>query len=214
MAGSSHFQKPDKRLSQLVRNSTYRDACSDGFTAGEWEAHHIACHHAVDGREIEDNYLEYVEDCLWITDWNLNSSANLIGLPKNRQYRNSNGTNPVNYCSHQVDHNTKAGYTNECKSWLQLNLWNTLKDKKKKHEVTAKDIKSTLEKCTNTYKKKLSSRGSRKGGTLLGWQNRFDPAYELTWYYPFSMGMFPSKRHPGVNTSIADKMTNLFKKLF
>ena len=109
MASDNHFEKPAQRKSVLVRNSSYRDNCSAGFTSGDWQAHHIACHHSVNTREIEDEYLEYVENCLWITEWDLNASDNLIGLPVNKQYRSSNGTSPTNYCSHQVDHNTKDG---------------------------------------------------------------------------------------------------------
>ena len=204
-----HFKKPKKRFSVLWRDSTYRDNCSDGFTSGFWEAHHIACNHAVEGREIEKNE-DYVEDCLWITEWNLNDPGNLIGLPKNRQYRKTDGKTPVNMCSHQVDHNTSDGYTNECKQWLKENVWDTLNDKRKNHEINAKSIKASLEKCTSTFKRKLTTRGKRKGGTLICWQNRFEEEYEDSWYYPFSMAKIPRARHPGVSMK---KLTHIFSQI-
>jgi hypothetical protein len=207
---SKHFQKTQERKSILWRNSSYRSNCSAGFCSGKWQAHHIACNHAVEGREIDKEYVDYVEDCLWITDWDLNASPNMIGLPVNRQYRKSDGQEPRNYCSHQVDHNTAGGYTDECKKWLKKNLWDTLKDKRKKHEVTAKTIKATLEKCTSTFKAKLTSRGSRKGGTKKCWESRFKPSYENKWYFPFSMGKKPTKRHPGVNPN---RMTYIFSQI-
>jgi hypothetical protein len=213
MAEDKHFKKTNERKSVLTRNTGYRKNCSSGFVTGLWQAHHVACHHAVDGREIEDEYLEYVENCLWITEWDLNASDNLVGLPVNIQYRMSNGEVPVNYCSHQVDHNTSGGYTDECKQWLKDNLWDTLKDKKKKHEVTAKSIASTLKKCTSTFKTKLTKRGKRNGGTKTCWKNRFKDSYENKWYHPFSMAAVPNKRHPGVDTDKWKKMVDIFKKL-
>jgi hypothetical protein len=134
---SKHFEKTHKRESVLWRNSTYREDTGAGFCTGAWESHHICCNHAVEGREINKNK-EYVEECLWITPWDLNTPGNLSGLPKNRQYRNTDGQVPVNLCSHQVDHNTSDGYTAECKKWLKTHVWDKLNDKRKKHEVNAK----------------------------------------------------------------------------
>lgn len=207
--GTRHFSKPPKRSSVLWRNSTYRSKCTDGFTDGYWEAHHVACNHAVEGRVIEKNK-DYVEDCLWITEWDLNNPDNLIGLPKNKQYRTSDGKVPSNKCSHQVDHNTSDGYTNECKQWLKDNVWDTLNDKRKKHENNAKNIKQQFEDCTDHFKALLDFRGIRKGGTLNCWDNRFNPDYKEKWYYPFSMGNDPRKRHPGVSSNL---LTNIFKQI-
>jgi hypothetical protein len=209
----THFQKTNDRKSVLERNSTYRANCSDGFVSGLWQAHHITCHHALGGREIADKYLEYVNDCLWITDWDLNDSANLVGLPLNMQYRMSDGTDPVDKCSHQVDHNTQGGYTDECKQWLKTNVWDTLTNVRKKHEVTAKDLKAALNQCTGVFKGKLTKRGSRKGGTVTCWNNRHKPSYAEKWYYPFSMGDTPSHRHPGPDTDLWKKMAGIFKLL-
>jgi hypothetical protein len=207
---ATHFKRPKQRKSKLERNSTYRKACKDWFCKGLWQAHHIACHHALGGRKIEKKYLRYVEDCLWITEWDLNASANLVGLPLNMQYRMKDGAEPTNRCSHQVDHNTKGGYTDECKQWLQTNLWDTLKNMQKKHDVQAQDIKSTLEKCTSTFKGKLTRRGKRQGGTVKCWDNRQKPSYAKKWYFPFSMADPPNHRDPGPDTHLWKKMKGIF----
>lgn len=210
----THFEKPKKRKSVLARNSSYRSNTTSGFVVGpgkNWEAHHVLCNHAVEGRVIEKNK-EYVEDCLWITDWDLNNGGNMIGLPTNRQYRQSLGAIPLDLPSHQVDHNTVGGYTEECKEWLKINVWDTLLEKKDNHEIDAKDIKALLEGGTTTFLAKIHLRGSRKGGTKHCWDRRFPAHAEHVdgWYHPFSMAKKPSPRSPGIDWS---KLENIFKKL-
>jgi len=213
-SSSGHIEKYPERLSRLTKNSTYRRNTTDGFTSGDWQSHHIACEHAVAGRNMSDQFLE---DCLWITDWDINNPDNLTGLPLNSQYRKSNGLAPINLPSHQVDHNTSDGYTEECKDWLKLNVWNTLVDKSKTHEINAESIKDQLEECSTVFTSKIKRRGMRgpKGhkGTLLCWQNRHNPSFENEWFKPFSMAEDPRKRHPGVPSSVWDKMSNIFKQL-
>lgn len=212
-ASKEHIEKYPKCKSVLTRNSTYRRDTTGVFTEGSgwwWQSHHIACDHAVSGREIDNNE-EYVENCLWITDWNLNNPDNLIGLPTNRQHRKLKGKNPENMCSHQVDHNTTNGYTDECKQWLKDNVWDSLNKEKKTHEVNAEAIKKQLEECTRQFKQRLVDRGNRDPGTKDGMKFRFKK-HKNTWYYPFSMAddPFVSKRHPGVDF---ESLINIFKKI-
>jgi hypothetical protein len=214
----SHFQKEHDRKSVLWRTSNYRSICMGrGFTAGSWEAHHILCNHAVADRSkgIAPADLEYVEDCLWITEWNLNKPDNLTGLPTNKQYRASLGSIPVNMPSHQVDHNTSDGYTMECKDWLKDNVWKTLKDKREPHEVTAKVIEGLLNDGVTHFTALLVERGTRPDGkgTKYCWDRRFPnhPEHVPSWYYPFSMGADPRPRHPGIDF---EKLTNIFRRLF
>jgi len=205
---SEHFASTYERKSTLTRNSTYRKDTTEGFIIGEWESHHIACDHAITGREIsgDPDTVQYVEDCLWITDWNLNNPDNLIGLPTNLQYVESIGKEPINYCSHQVDHNTNGGYTDECKQWLKNNVWDKLNDKREKHDVNAENIKKALEKCTTTFKRKLKRRGRREPGTIIGWEKRFEDGYKNFWYLPFSMAQIPNRRNPGINYGDLEKI--------
>lgn len=212
-----HFSKTDKRLSVLTRNSKYRSNTSRGYRGGGgkcWQAHHILCNHAVEGRRIpgDSDYVAYVEDCLWITDWNLNNSDNMYGLPTNRQYRLADGRVPLNLPSHMVDHNTSNGYTYECRDWLKNNVWNTLDAKKESHDVDAENLKQLLEDGSDTFRGRILKRGSRKGGTRHCWERRFSShsEHEAKWYFPFSMGAKPNFRHPGASWTI---LTNIFKKL-
>ena len=157
-----------------------------------------------------------MEDCLWITKWDLNDPANLIGLPLYKQYKMSSGASPVNMCAHNIDHNTSDGYTKECKDWLKTNVWDTLNDKQKDHDVNADAIRKQLEDCTDEFKDKLEDRGTGnrlpggKGpGTLVSFQNRFDPNWRTKWYYPFSMALKPRRRNPGTRKNLAE----LFKQI-
>lgn len=213
---SPHAAPTAKRESRLTRSSNYRQTCTAWFSPGHtpnfadlWQAHHVACDHALGGREVDPVDREYVEQCLWITKWDLNDADNLVGMPLNKQYKRSDGTMPVNLPSHQVDHNTTRGYTDECKDWLKDNLWDTLKAGQDPHTVDPKDIAATLKACTATFKAKLVARGFRSGGTVAAWTTRFDAANERTWYHPFSMGAAPEHRGPGVSTT---DLTALFKK--
>lgn len=213
MADDACIAKPEERLSVLQRDRNYRDATGSGFTSGLWEAHHILCNHAVEGRDTSVAAdPQYVEDCLWITDWNLNDAHNMIGLPKNRQYRASLGKVPQNLPSHQVDHNTSDGYTNECKRYLEANVWTSLDNNRTDHEMNAESLQSQLRAGSDHFRRVLTRRGERNGGTQDCWEHRFPHApstasaaerasyqQKKKWYAPFSMGAKPRKRHPGVN---------------
>ncbi len=216
---ASHIQKTNKRKSKLGKDSKYRANTNTGFTTGSWQAHHILCYKSVNDRNIEDNK-EYVEDCLWITDWDLNDAHNMIGLPLNSQYRATDGKVPVNLPSHQVDHNTNDGYRDEVTQWLEDNVWNALNDKKKAHEINAKDIADQLKAGSDHFRTQLTTRGARKKGTIHCWGHRFPtpPAgvsatgykQEKKWYYPFSMAKEPNERSPGIDYS---RLVNIFKRI-
>jgi len=224
-ADDEHIIQTEKRKSVLWRQfPKYRNNTNTGFfsAAGIWEAHHVLCYDSVESREISENE-DYVEACLWITDWNLNDSLNMIGLPKNRQYKQTSGTTPSNLPSHQVDHNTKNGYRDEVTMWLKDNIWDTLNDKRKAHEINAKSIENVLKSASDKFRELIESRGQRKKGTLYCWQHRLPtppPALpasaqssykqEKKWYFPFSMAKKPNERHPGVDHA---NLTYIFKKI-
>jgi hypothetical protein len=227
MVDSDHFEKPEKRSSILEPDSKYRQTCrsaNSGFNSSaerRSEVHHILCNHSVAKRQADYKddggvTMKYVENCLWITEWDLNNKDNLIGLPRNRQLRECYGKepeknwNPVDLPSHQVDHNTADGYTNEVRKWLKANLWDTLNATQKQHKVDAETIKKQLEDGSTHFKKMLISRGSREMGTKICWKLQHDKGYERRWYHPFSMGKKPSHRQSA--TSKTD-MTGIFKKL-
>lgn len=215
-ASDEHQGKFPVRKSVLTKSYNYREVTKNGekgFQIGEWEAHHILCDHAMTGREITTNR-QYIEDCLWNTEWDINNADNLMGLPTNKQFKNASETDmvgfPKNFCSHQVDHNTKFGYTDECKQYLQEEIWDTLNDKQIDHKINAENIKKALIECTKVFAKRLVKRGKRCRGTVFCWQKRFEKNMKDKWYFPFSMARKPNRRNPGESYEILDKA---FKKI-
>jgi hypothetical protein len=160
---------------------------------------------AVKSINVQSDYLHFVEDCLWVTDWNINNKDNLIPLPTKQQHVASKGLIPANKCAHNVDHPI---YNADVCTWLKKNVWDKVEMQQAPHTVDPHSIASELKSCTTTFKALLDAYGIRNKGTALSWQNRF--VETDTWYHPFSMAAEPSARHPGSNDA---KMTDLFKKL-
>lgn len=216
MSLADHIAKTPKRQIVTERVSGYDKNCVTGFIRVAYsQAHHIICVSSVGKRR--DDYprtppelADYLEACLWVTPWNINDGKNLIGLPLNRQYQDSDGDQPENLPSHQVDHNTRDGYTNEVSQYLKENVWRSLTAKKEVHDVDVAKLKKELEDSSDEFRQRLSDRGARKGGTRHCWQNRFEADYKTRWYYPFSMGRHPSHRSPGVSLRLLD---NIFKQI-
>jgi len=204
MAANQHATLPNPCKSTLERSSSYRSECSNpcamptGSSPYKNQIHHILCEHAIldinPAGDADGSKLAFITDCLCMIDWDVNDASNLIGLPLKSAYIRTGGKTPQNYCCHNVDHNTADGYTNECKQWLHNNVWNTIVDRRKSHQVNADNIKAQLQSCTSTFKGILTKRGARKGGTQYCYENRFD---ESQWYFPFSMASRPSERSPG-----------------
>lgn len=201
---ATHIVLPDPCHSKLERSSNYRSVCvnpcamPDGRTPYKNQIHHILCEHAILDRQptgdADGSKAKFIQECLCLIDWDINEEPNLIGLPLKSAYIRTGGKTPQNFCCHNVDHNTAKGYTYECKKWLHDNVWNTLVDKRKKHEVNAENILAALKRCSSTFKGVLTKRGKRNDGTQSSYENRFD---EDEWYHPFSMAQEPTPRSPG-----------------
>ncbi len=207
----------------MTRSYDYRQKTIDsgnGFTSdtrGTWQAHHILCNHGIAARKHLDDAerVRFLEACLKAGDWDLNNKDNLIGLPTNKQFRRIgfNSDKLDKLCSHQVDHNTKKGYTKEVVDWLKEEVWDTLEIKKNEHGFEPKDIKDQLEDCTADFTQKLKDRGEREGGTKECWGKRFKGSsdFKKKWYHPFSMAQRPNPRNPG--EVVNGRMVRIFKKL-
>lgn len=202
---TQHFQKNHDRKSTLTRSSNYRGSTSKGFLTGDWRSHHILCCMAVKSINVDSPDLPYIEDCLWITDWDVNNPDNLIGLPVKQQYVASKGLIPANRCAHNVDHPI---YNQDVCKWLKKNVWDKVKGQQAPHNVDPKCIASDLKNCSMTFDTFLAAYAIRNGGTVSSWTNRFTQTD--TWYQPFSMAATPSPRHPGTDPNT---FARLFEKL-
>lgn len=229
MAAKKHFRKTKaNHASVLEKGGNYASACNTGYidkktykdNRPRFEVHHIVCEHSV-ARRFKDykdeSTRDYIEDCVWITDWDINNVNNLIGLPRNRRFRvdwartsDTSQWTPIDLPSHHVDHNTSDGYTNEVRKWLKKNIWDTLNAARKQHTTDAAKIKRQFEKAEKSFRAKLQRRGTRPPGKLVAWTNRHNTKYATTWYRPFSMGKKPRHRSPGASGKVS---TGLFAKL-
>lgn len=201
--GKPCIQKTHDRKSTLTRSSNYRDN-TPNQGPGDWRSHHVLCCMAVKSINVQSDYLHFVEDCLWITDWNINDADNLLSLPTKQQHVAQQGCSPANKPAHNVDHPI---YNQDVCKWLKENVWDNVKMQQAPHTVDPKCIASDLKNCTKSFKAFLTAYGIRNGGTALSWKNRFDE--EDTWFEPFSMAATPSPRHPGTKTSLADLFTKI-----
>ncbi|MGC4085932.1 MAG: AHH domain-containing protein [Vicinamibacterales bacterium] len=220
----------------LYQQDSHRSASranGDGFIGGtagvHWQSHHIVCISSVGGRTAKDAATkDKLEKSLYITDWNINKAPNMIGLPQRCWYRESYGdaekaarkatsaaaaaaawaaATPVNLTSHNNDHNTTGGYTDEVTKHLNDNIWNKFDANKGDHNADATWLKDQLEGASKHFDGVLKSRGSREPGTIDGWKERFN---RDDWQDPFSMAARPTERSPG--RSITD-LTEIFKRL-
>lgn len=224
MAGkeaSPHAAPTPDRKSKLTRSSAYQSNTTRGYRAGSWQAHHILCEASVGARSFKPADKEFAEQCLWITDWDLNAKVNMVGMPIRSDFTSNNGDIrdtttglPINICSHANDHNITNGYTDECTQHLKVKVWDTIKKSGQDHTTEAASIKALLETASTHFSGELTARALREGGTLLMWSKRHDKAYEHKWYYPFSMAMDSEviPRLPGAK-SLVGAFGDIFKRI-
>lgn len=90
MGDPKHFDpKSVKKEGEFDKSPNYRTicrGCDHGYHLGLWQAHHVLPGVALQKATIEKqvNNAEkatYIENCKWITKWNLNAHANMMGLP-------------------------------------------------------------------------------------------------------------------------------------
>jgi hypothetical protein len=211
----------------LWEQDSHRDVSrgnGKGFIGGtpgvHWQSHHIVCVSSMGSRIAKDAATKLkLEKSLYITDWNINKAPNMIGLPQRCQYRLSYGgaedgiTNwrvvtPKNKPSHNNDHNTTDGYTDEVSKYLQENIWDKFDASKGDHKADATWLKGQLEDASKHFEELLIERGKRDPGTVKAWKDRFN--LQPGWEDPFSMADVPTQRSPG--KSIGD-LTNIFQRL-
>jgi hypothetical protein len=66
----------------------YTETCTRGFKGGGYNAHHIIPQTALkrSANELKRPKKRYITDVQYITDWNINNTNNMIGLPHFRSY--------------------------------------------------------------------------------------------------------------------------------
>lgn len=208
----------------LWEQDSHRDVSrgnGKGFIGGtpgvHWQSHHILCVSSFGSRKAKNKMK--LEKSLYITDWNINESPNMIGLPQRCQYHLSYGAaeagtlswrsvTPKNKPSHNNDHNTTNGYTEEVSDYLQDEIWDKFDASKGDHKADAVWLKGQLEDASKHFEDLLIERGKRDPGTVKAWRERFDR--QPGWEDPFSMAKKPELRGPG--EKIGD-LTNIFKRL-
>src|SRR6185295_6598602 len=77
-----------KSQKTLKCKGTYQKRCTTGFQGGRSEAHHVLPKESFDNSlaEVDKKDLVYVRWVMHVADWDLNLSANLIGLPTDHSY--------------------------------------------------------------------------------------------------------------------------------
>jgi hypothetical protein len=184
-----------------------------GFCGGEagpdWQSHHLVCIMALANRETSSpEHAEYLQQCLWMTDWNINKAPNMIGLPTRSWYRKAYDNQnfaPQNLPSHNNDH---PEFLQEVHEHLGPNVWDTIDPDEKDHKKGAEQLKEALEKASKHFQKELLKRGIRNSGTMISWKTRFNNNTDKAarrasmgannlWYQPFSMALLPKPRNPG-----------------
>ena len=136
--------------------------------ASSWQSHHLVCICAVATRTGKDDQTSIkMEQSLYITDWNINKSPNMIGLPMYRKYIGVYSkldkikpaaartaafaaAVPQRLPAHDIDHNTEPGYTTEVIGYLKREIWNKYDAEVKDHKKGPEWLKTKLEKASNT----------------------------------------------------------------
>jgi len=205
-AASTHFQKTNDRKS-VLHPVNYRSNITgfpDGETPWKNQIHHIlVCYlfkHAriLEALNSDAQKAEYCNDCLWVTEWDINGKENLIGLPvwstytilyKNQAAQPPNS--PTNLPCHTRGHGGKKGYSIDVRIWLKTNIWDGLSVKQEPHPKDLETILEQLKEGEEAWRDELEDRGTRQGGTWNAWVNRRTLP---KWYEPFSMAENPKPR--------------------
>lgn len=168
----------------------------------KYEAHHILCVSPV-AKEIGGK--ESIDGIIRKTKWCINNKKNMMGMPlwghTVRWYcsdafgedENVRAPDFFNIPQHDWDHNCKLGYTSEVQIELK-DMADVIEEYE--HEVEEEDIKTALDNLSMDFKRKLDSRGCRRGGTHSAWKSG---GIEKKWYEPFSMastGALTEKQYP------------------
>jgi hypothetical protein len=165
----------------------------------KYEAHHIVC--VAPATELLLGR-EEIEGAIKQTEWCINNEDNMMAMPlwghtvKWYCKVTALGGSVVgssalaappfaNIPQHDIDHNSKEGYTweieEQCKKVGK-------KVEKVDHQLQGDALQGALKKMSGDFRAELKRRGSeRKGGTHKAWTLAQKPTSDPHWYEPFSM---------------------------
>jgi hypothetical protein len=208
------------------------EANGKGFFQGApgkiWQSHHLLCISSCAKRSSTDaTKTQLMEKSLFITVWNINEDPNMLGMPQKKKYMQAYGAidrqalsktkedaafagvTPQNIPAHNVDHNTKDGYTDEVTKYLKKTIWDKFPNNGGDHTMDADWLADQLKAASREFQRRLLERGGpkRKGGTVAAWRDRFN---DKDWAQPFSMALVPNQRKAGTSPL---KLGKIFKRL-
>jgi len=138
----------------------------------------------------DDTLYKRVQQCLDITNWDINAKDNCLGLPLKRAFYFQQAPAGWNgWPCHQVDH---LAYNEEVATDLNNLIWKKVAKSTKKCRFKAKALEEALKDRSEVWLGKLRKRGNRLKGTKYHWDHRAELGEDL-WFVPFSMADPPKK---------------------
>ena len=225
-----HQRSSQKSKIQRNRQGRTRiDNCGTGYynqTRSFRQIHHIVCISSMSNATIKDlisdkGQMEFIRECLKLTNWDINDEPNTVGLPLKRAFVKKEPAGWNGWPCHQVDHNPY--YTDGVSVRLKKKVW--LKVLKKRKQCTTCNTKcninaASVEKQLNAESKHwrtfLTRRGRSKLGTAYCWKKRH--SVPDVWYIPFSMHPAkPPRRDPppdwdSLTETLKEYLSGIFAK--
>lgn len=228
-AASTHGPNPTPVFEQNGRKGTHITNCSGASPTGYLtqnynQVHHILCHSCVQDSAIFVTGTDktYIKKCIAMTDWDVNNTKNIIGLPlKNAYPPDADGGKYSEHAKwdklpcHQHDHNPY--YTQAVKTWLHDKIWSTLKGKVNNCDVSPKSVAGLLDDSSKHWQDFLVDRGKEHDGTKYCWDER-NKSKKAHWYKPFSMwpgglATIPKRSAPPDGFKWNKKMSDIMQKI-
>src|ERR1035438_4023278 len=142
---TSHQHPATDSIVQLDREGdNHKVWCTEGYfetvagsaVSGEFcQIHHLLCVGKLKDSSISDQVkstvkMEFLRECLKLTDWDINKEYNTVGLPLKPAFIHQGAPGGWDgWPCHQVEHNT---YSAQVESDLNTNVWQLVLKKQKK----------------------------------------------------------------------------------
>jgi hypothetical protein len=214
----SHKKDPaDWKIKRNRNGREHIENCSSGYAElyPLMQVHHILPVEVLADATIEDKLTSdeavFVKKCLMMTDWNINASPNVVGMPVKRVYWEVTAQvgEWADWPCHLVDHNPY--YNDEVIKDLSK-MWRNMHGNAEECKIDGETIKGALEAKSKKWLRFLGSRAKRAGGVAHCWKNKETLA---DWYYPFSMADPPQPRQaPKDWAKLADDLKAYVQAIF